>query len=233
MDEATAQRLIEEQQRYYRERAPEYDDWWFRRGRYDFGAEANQRWFDDAAEVEARIGAFDPGGRVLELAAGTGLWTRHLVRYADTLTAVDGAPETLAINRARVDGDVDYVVADLFSWEPPRRYDVCFFGFWLSHVPPSRFGEFWALVDRALVPDGRFFLVDSADPTPATPSVQVDEHRSLRTLADGRQFEVVKRWYEPAGLARDLLELGWSASVGTTTNGMMLVGSGQRNLTVT
>jgi demethylmenaquinone methyltransferase/2-methoxy-6-polyprenyl-1,4-benzoquinol methylase len=233
MDEATAQRLIEEQQRYYRERAPEYDDWWFRRGRYDFGADANQRWFDDAAEVEARIDAFDPGGRVLELAAGTGLWTRHLVRYADALTAVDGAPETLSINRARVGGDVDYVVADIFSWEPPRRYDVCFFGFWLSHVPPSRFAEFFALVDRALYPDGRFFLVDSADPTPGTPSVQVDEHRSLRTLADGRQFEVVKRWYDPAGLARDLLELGWSASVGTTTNGMMLVGSGQRNLTVT
>jgi len=26
--------LLGEQKRYYAERAPEYDDWWFRRGRY-------------------------------------------------------------------------------------------------------------------------------------------------------------------------------------------------------
>ncbi|MDX6504610.1 MAG: hypothetical protein QOE29_1735 [Gaiellaceae bacterium] len=228
MDEATAQRLIEEQQRYYSARAPEYDDWWLRRGRYDFGPEANARWFADAAEAEGLLDTFGPRGDVLELAAGTGLWTRHLVRYADTLTAVDAAPETLEINRARVDAEVEYVVADLFTWEPPRRYDVCFFGFWLSHVPPTRFAEFWQLVDRALEPDGRFFFVDSADPTPGTPSVQVDEHRSRRTLADGREFEVVKRWYEPGTLERDLANLGWRASVGTTPSGITLVGSGTR-----
>jgi demethylmenaquinone methyltransferase/2-methoxy-6-polyprenyl-1,4-benzoquinol methylase len=228
MDEATAQRLIEEQQRYYRARAPEYDDWWLRRGRYDFGPESNERWFAEAAEVERLLAEFDPRGRVLELAAGTGLWTRHLAGYADSLTAVDAAPETLELNRARVDGDVEYVVADLFAWEPPRRFDVCFFGFWLSHVPPSRFAEFWRLVDRALEPDGRFFLVDSADPTPGAPSVQVDEHRSRRTLADGREFEVVKRWYEPNALERDLEALGWRASIRMTSNGMMLVGSGTR-----
>jgi demethylmenaquinone methyltransferase/2-methoxy-6-polyprenyl-1,4-benzoquinol methylase len=228
MDEATAQRLIEEQQRYYSARAPEYDDWWLRRGRYDFGSEANERWFADAREVEHALEAFAPTGGVLELAAGTGLWTRHLVGYADTLTAVDAAPETLELNRARVDGGVEYVVADLFAWEPPQRYEVCFFGFWLSHVPPSRFAEFWRLVDRALEPDGRFFLVDSADPTPGAPSVQLDEHRSRRTLADGREFEVVKRWYEPEVLERDLAALGWQSSIRTTANRMMLVGSGQR-----
>jgi hypothetical protein len=34
MDEATVDRLLEEQRRYYHARAPEYDDWWFRRARY-------------------------------------------------------------------------------------------------------------------------------------------------------------------------------------------------------
>ena len=38
--------------RYYRERAPEYDDWWFRRGRFDRGEEANARWFGEAACAE-------------------------------------------------------------------------------------------------------------------------------------------------------------------------------------
>lgn len=36
-----------------------------------------------------------------------------------------------ARNRARVGGPVDYVHADVFDWTPPRRFDVCFFSFWL------------------------------------------------------------------------------------------------------
>ena len=52
------------------------------------------------------------------------------------MTAVDAAPEVLAINRARVgDASVRYVEADLFDWSPDQRYDACVFAFWLSHVP--------------------------------------------------------------------------------------------------
>jgi demethylmenaquinone methyltransferase/2-methoxy-6-polyprenyl-1,4-benzoquinol methylase len=228
MDEATTDRLIAEQKAYYSARAPEYDDWWERRGRYDFGVDSNAHWAADVRELEGELDRFAPRGDVLELAAGTGLWTRHLVRQADRVTAVDAAPETLELNRARVGAPVDYVVADLFDWAPPRRFDTCFFGFWLSHVPPTRFGDFWGLVDRALRPGGRLLFVDSADPTPGTPSHQIDEHRSRRTLADGREFEVVKRWYEPAPLEAELHALGWEVAVRTTANGCFLVGSGAR-----
>src|SRR5205085_2163622 len=42
--------LLAEQKRYYRERAAEYDDWWFRRGRYALEPDAAARWFADCAE---------------------------------------------------------------------------------------------------------------------------------------------------------------------------------------
>jgi hypothetical protein len=48
-DEVTG--LLAEQACYYRERAGEYEDWWFRRGRYDRGADANARWFAEVAEA--------------------------------------------------------------------------------------------------------------------------------------------------------------------------------------
>lgn len=67
------ERLLAEQARYYRERAGEYEDWWFRRGRYDHGPEANARWFADAAEVQDALERFGPAGDILELACGTGL----------------------------------------------------------------------------------------------------------------------------------------------------------------
>src|SRR5918911_4907561 len=91
MDEATVDRLLAEQRRYYRERASEYDDWWFRRGGYVLDAETAAAWFADVRELEAALDAFAPRGDVLELAAGTGIWTRHLLRHADRVTAVDAA----------------------------------------------------------------------------------------------------------------------------------------------
>lgn len=41
-------RLLAEQVEYYRARAAEYEDWSFRRGRYDHGPEANTTWFAQA-----------------------------------------------------------------------------------------------------------------------------------------------------------------------------------------
>ena len=43
-----------------------------------------------------------------------------------------------------------HVNANIFDWRPERRYDAVFFGFWLSHVPPATFHEFWALVRSSL-----------------------------------------------------------------------------------
>jgi len=214
--------LLTEQLDYYRARAGEYDDWWLREGRFDRGSEANAAWFAEVAELEAFLDRFEPGGRVLELACGTGLWTRHLVHHADHVTAVDGAEEVLAINRARVDdARVHYVQANLFEWTPqPLSYDVCFFSFWLSHVPAERFDAFWETVGGALEPGGRVLFFDSARTGRSTAAdhrlPEAGEQTMTRRLDDGREFQIVKRFYDPGALARRLTALGWRASVGVT-----------------
>jgi SAM-dependent methyltransferase len=218
--------LLNEQKRYYAERAPEYDDWWFRRGRYALDPEALARWESDVAEAEAALEAFRPGGAILELAAGTGLWTRHLVRYADRLVAVDASPQTLEVNRARVEGEVEYVVADLFAWEPEQKFDLVFFSFWLSHVPEERFDPFWRTVRTALAPRGRVFLVDSgAGDTAHTGTDRADEQET-RSLADGRTFRIVKRRRRPDELAERVRSLGFALELRDTTNGHFLLGGG-------
>ena len=140
--------ILATQKRYYSERAPEYDDWWFRRGRYELEADDKARWDADVAEVEQALAAFDPRGDVLELATGTGLWTRHLARTADSVVAVDSSREVLELNAVRTGGNVEYVLADVFDWRPEAQFDVCFFGFWHSHVPEERLDEFWSFVKR-------------------------------------------------------------------------------------
>jgi SAM-dependent methyltransferase len=223
--------ILDEQARYYRERAPEYDDWWFRRGRYDNGPEANARWFTDVAEVEAALVRFGARGDVLELACGTGLWTRHLVRTARRVTAVDASPEVIALNRARIgDADVEYVQADIFGWRPAAAaYDVCFFGFWLSHVPEDEFDRFWDTVAAALRPEGRMFFVDSVRAEHRHARVATAGETEIRRLADGREFAIVKRYWDPPALEQRLASLGWRARVTTTANGLILYGSGGRS----
>lgn len=207
--------LLDEQQAYYRARAREYDRWWLREGRFDRGEEASRRWFDEIGVLERALERFGPTGDVLELACGTGLWTRQLARTATTLTAVDASPEVLEINRARVDdGRVSYAQVDLFEWKPPpAAFDVCFFSFWLSHVPENRFEAFWDTVAGALRPGGRVFLIDStrSDRSGAADHAAPAEgdETMTRRLDDGSEFRIVKRFYEPRSLERRLAELGW------------------------
>lgn len=217
---------LQQQIEYYRARAGEYDQWFYRQGRYDRGAELNARWFEEAQTVTDALDRFQPTGDVLELACGTGIWTERLARHADTITAVDASPEVLALNRARL-GDlaakVSYEQADLFRWEPTRGFDVVFFGFWLSHVPPASFDKFWALVRRALNPGGRCFFVDSRrDPTSTARDHQLpseaDASTLTRRLNDGREFQIYKIFYEPAELEVRLSKLGWHATIAATPN---------------
>ena len=215
--------VLDEQKRYYAARAGEYDDWWFRRGRYALAPDEQARWDADAAEAEAALAAFAPQGSVLELAAGTGLWTRHLARTAERLVAVDANDETLAINRGRVEGEVEYVRADLFSWQPEERFDVCFFSFWLSHVPEELFDAFWRLVRSALRPGGRVFLVDSAGGERGRSAGSEHERRQL---SDGREYRIVKRYWSPETLAARVRPLGFELDLRVTANHHFLVGGG-------
>jgi SAM-dependent methyltransferase len=214
--------LVTEQKRYYAERAREYDDWWYRRGRYELDRAALARWQGDAAEVEAALGAFASGGNVLELAAGTGIWTRKLVRLGDRVVAVDANAETLALNTSAA----ELVRADVFGWEPAERFDLVFFSFWLSHVPDERFEEFWSLVRAALAPGGRVFLVDSGAGDTAHTGTDQANGEETRSLSDGRTFRIVKRRWAPEELAGRVRPLGFELDLHDTANAHFLYGGG-------
>lgn len=214
---------------YYRARAAEYDEWFYREGRYDRGRLENRAWFDEVRLVAEELGHFGVRGDVLELACGTGVWTGMLAARADSVTAVDASPEVMRINEAKLResggsedlrGKVRFIEADIFQWRPDRAYDVVFFGFWLSHVPPELFDDFWQLVKEALKPGGRFFFVDSLpDPTSTArdhDSPNPRATRQLRRLNDGRTYEIVKVYYTPQELQEQLKERGFTATVGRT-----------------
>ena len=232
MSETVPTDTLEEMMAYYRARAAEYDEWFYRRGRYDRSPETNARWFAEVDEVFAALDAFAISGDVLELAPGTGIWTERLLRTATSITAVDASPEMVALNRARVASDrVSYVLADLFTWRPERTYDAVFFGFWLSHVPAERLDVFLGMVAAALRPQGKLFFVDGRrEPTSTAVDHQLPEVGSqvmTRRLNDGREFQIVKIFYEPAALAARCAAAGLQVEVRETPTYFMY-GMGRR-----
>ena len=207
------QRTLAEQRDYYRARAAEYDEWFLRLGRYDYGEEANARWRADVEQVRAVLAAAPLTGQVVEFASGTGLWTERIARTAERVTALDAAPETIAIARERLASaelleKVAFEVADLFAWwpEPDQEhgYDGAFMGFWLSHVPEERLDPFLSAVAASLKPGGRVFLVDNRrQPTSSSPDQPLaapGDAFMTRRLNDGRTFRIVKVFREPAAL---------------------------------
>lgn len=236
MDPDPSPDIIRQQIDYYRARAPEYDEWWQQEARYDFGRHVRSEWKADISQLEGWLDTFDLSGAVLEIAAGTGNWTTFLASRADRVVAVDTSPESLDINAGKQTSDnVEYEVADVFSWEPTEAFGTVFFAFWLSHVPTERFADFWSVVDRALAPGGMVLVIDSAHPEhsrahgpPFTrdsarvvaqtgTSVDLNAERSSRRLADGRSYTIVKKFWQPPDLTAALAGLGWAAEVGTTS----------------
>jgi demethylmenaquinone methyltransferase/2-methoxy-6-polyprenyl-1,4-benzoquinol methylase len=170
------------------------------------------------ARVAAALNRFRPGGDVLEIASGTGTWTVELLRHAARIVAVDSAPEMHEQARERIgrDARVRFVTADVFSWEPDEQFDLVFFANWLSHVPPTRFDAFWETVQQALRPEGQVFVVDENQDAwrheQLAEEFVGDQEAPLvrRWTLDGREYRVVKIFWDGDALKSRLHDLGWS-----------------------
>ena len=156
-----------------------------------------------------------PTGHVLEIACGTGLWTEALAGLADTVTAIDAAPEAVEIASDRVrSANVSFEVADIFSWTPGARFDVIFFSAWLSHVPTDRFEQFWQLLRGLLAEDGRVLFIDEhVDERGKEAYVAGRDEIVERRLRDGGTFRVIKNFVDPERLELRLRRLGWDCTI--------------------
>jgi ubiquinone/menaquinone biosynthesis C-methylase UbiE len=165
---------------------------------------------------------------------------------ANHITVLDSSQEMLDLNRQRLHSDkITYILADLFYWQPVMTYDAAFMGFWLSHIPPALLYEFIGTLAGALKPGGKVFFVDSLlEPTSSarghTGDLMLREQASglprseqvtlRRRLKDGREFDIIKVFYEP----HDLIERFGAHNMPVTvrkTDSFFLYGWGTKSQT--
>ncbi|OKH24320.1 class I SAM-dependent methyltransferase [Chroogloeocystis siderophila] len=215
---------VQEQIAYYNARSQEYDEWFYRIGRYDRGLEQNQRWFDEVDILKSALQNIGKVNSILELACGTGIWTQELLKLGARITAIDAFAEMIAINKKKLNDTkiFDYQQVDLFSWQPTTQYDLVFFSFWLSHVSPAQVDEFLTKVYRAVRPDGKVFIIDSCFDATSTAKDHFFENEKAiyqrRKLNNGQEYQIYKIYYQPNVLLDKLTQVGFQASVKQTNN---------------
>jgi demethylmenaquinone methyltransferase/2-methoxy-6-polyprenyl-1,4-benzoquinol methylase len=212
---------------YYEARAPEYDDWYLRRGRYAHGPIHDTAWNAELDAAGRWLDVLPIQGEIVELAAGTGWWSPLLASKGE-LSLYDAAPAPL--ERARERLVAHQLRAHLHlrdAWaEPDRAVDAVFTGFWLSHVRRERLDAFLDIVRRWLKPAGIFAFIDSRfDPRSGAADHPLPaDDVSVRRLADGREFTIVKVYHEPADLEAALERAGFEGAQVTSTGRFFLTG---------
>lgn len=175
---------------YYRARAPEYDRIYDRSERQH-----------DLARLARRLPDLLAGREVLEVACGTGYWTRCLAQSARRVLATDLCPETIALARAKEPGPapVAFRIADAFELGGDiGTFDGAFAGFWWSHVPREAVNDFLTSLHSRLEDGAVVVVIDNLYVEgSSTPISRWDEHGNSyqnRMLRDGTSYEVMKNF---------------------------------------
>jgi SAM-dependent methyltransferase len=141
------------------------------------------------------------GRRILEIACGTGYWTVLLSQVATAVTAVDLADEPMRIAQSKQypEGRVKFAAADAYALpEHLGTFDGAYAGFWWSHVPRARVGEFLASLHARLAPGSPVVLMDNryveGSSTPISETDAEGNTYQHRRLADGSQNRVLKNF---------------------------------------
>lgn len=139
--------------------------------------------------------------RVLEVACGTGYWTRLIAPRAERLTGVDLSPDVLAVarNLQPTSAPVEFVIGDAFALDAvPGAYDAAFVGFWWSHVRRQDLQRFLTGLHRRLEPGSLVLVLDNryveGSNWPVARTDEVGNTYQRRRLESGEAYEVRKNF---------------------------------------
>ena len=188
---------------YYAARAAEYDDVYRKPERQS-----------DLRQIEEWLPPLLANRKVLEVACGTGYWTQFIAPAAEHVVALDTSVEVINIAKTRVPvGKVTFQIAD--AYQLPAELELCtaaFAGFWFSHVPKRRRGQFLRGLNASLAPGARVILLDNRYVRGSSSEIaDIDSDGDtiqIRKLNDGSTHRVLKNFPSEPELQMALQNLG-------------------------
>lgn len=153
----------------------------------------------DLAELEGNLLSLVSGLDVLELACGTGYWTRRMAGSAASVHATDASAKLaqVALESCKI-GNVTADELDALALPKLSQYNCVVAGFLWSHIAHKDIGSFLASLSRAFAPGTRIVLFDNlyveGSSTPISRCTAAGDTFQLRTLSDGTTYEVLKNF---------------------------------------
>jgi ubiquinone/menaquinone biosynthesis C-methylase UbiE len=194
---------------YYDRRADEYDQWYMGTGLF---ADRDRPGWDEERDALCEVVASLSPASTLDVACGTGFLTRHLI---GPVTGLDQSDRMLAIARERRP-DGCFVIGDALALPfADGEFGRVLTGHFYGHLEVGDRGRFLAEA-RRVAPE--LVVIDSH----VQPNHEVEEWQQ-RTLNDGSQHAVYKRYFTGEGLAGELgggevlLDGDWFVAVRTST----------------
>ncbi len=189
---------------YYRARAPEYEQIYYR------DVPERRKEIDDEC---VKVKAIAKDKTVLDLACGTGYWSRVASETAKEIVASDIAPEMIIQAKTKkYNCRVEFVMSDLYHLPfKPNSFDLTFLGFWLSHEPKQNYSVLFDSITVPLKPDGQIWMIDNNPPAEGShvDSTGADEYGNnlkVRRLDNGNEYVILKNYFSKEELERILSE---------------------------
>ena len=176
---------------YYRQRAPEYDDWWNGTGLFE--QRDRPGWHEDVAGLCAALEAL-PAARARSTSRAARASSPPTCRA--TISGVDQSEEMLAVARERLP-DAELVVGD--GLHPPFGHG----SFERIHAGTSTATSTSASVPSSS-PRAPGSRASWSSPTRRCAPDGEPEAWQERKLNDGSRHQVYKRWFTPEGLIEEL-----------------------------
>lgn len=166
---------------------------------------------DDLAEMREHVADVLQGHTVLELACGTGYWTRIIAETADHVVATDINPEMIAMAALRkMPADkVTLRVAD--AWSLPDDlgdFTAVFIGFWWSHIKREEQLKFLAKLKAKFGKDLFIVLLDETYVEGVSSTVARTDLEGntfhIRVAPDGERYEIPTTYPTDSSLRKKL-----------------------------
>lgn len=166
---------------------------------------------DDLAEMREHVVEALRGHTVLELACGTGYWTRQIAEVADKVVATDINPEMIAMARLRkMPADkVELRVADAYDLpDDLGEFTAVFIGFWWSHVKREEYVKFLAKLKAKVGKDVLIVLLDEtyvegSSATVARTDMEGNTYH-IGVAPDGERYEIPTTYPTDSSLRKKL-----------------------------
>ena len=145
-------------------------------------------------------------GKCIDIACGTGFWLPAYERNCERITLIDQSENVLSecarrVKKLKLEHKTEMLRGDIYSYPyEPQAYDSAVVAFLISHLTDEEVDFLITALKTLLATGDRFVFIDNTWNQVIANIPRNKTGMVTRTLKDGRQYRILKRYFEKQDL---------------------------------